>query len=130
MTASLVPDARQPCTNSGLSCAIASRFFLPIALRRSSASGPEKPAIDLAICIDCSWYRITPLVGSVIGRRRSSMYVIVSGLRFAHPLGLELEHAHRIPARHHLEGLRVVQRERRHVDPLARRALDDGQRVL
>ena len=31
------------------------RFFLPIALRRSSASAPEKPAIDLAICIDCSW---------------------------------------------------------------------------
>ena len=31
------------------------RFFLPIALRRSSAFGPLNPAIDLAICIDCSW---------------------------------------------------------------------------
>jgi hypothetical protein len=54
MTSSAVPDARQPATNSGWSFAIASRFFLPIALRRSSALGPEKPASDLAICIACS----------------------------------------------------------------------------
>ena len=46
---------RQPSKNSGRSLAIASRFFLPIALRRSSAFGPEKPASDLAICIACSW---------------------------------------------------------------------------
>ncbi len=55
MTASLVPDARQPSRNSGSSCAIAARFFLPIALRRSSARAPEKPAISLEICIACSW---------------------------------------------------------------------------
>ena len=59
ITFSAVPLARQPSKNFGLSLAIASRFFLPIALRRSSACGPLKPAIDLAICIDCSWYRIT-----------------------------------------------------------------------
>ena len=55
MTASLVPEARQPATKSGLSAAIASRFFLPIALRRSSALAPEKPASSVAICIACSW---------------------------------------------------------------------------
>ena len=32
-----------------------SRFFLPIALRRSSALAPEKPAISLAMSIACSW---------------------------------------------------------------------------
>ena len=37
-----VPEARQPSKNSGLSLAIASRFFLPIALRRSSAFGPRE----------------------------------------------------------------------------------------
>ena len=55
MTESAVPLAREPATNSGLSFAIASRSFLPIALRRSSAFAPEKPAISLAIRIDCSW---------------------------------------------------------------------------
>ncbi len=55
MTRSLAPDARQPAKNSGLSFAIASRFFLPIALRRSSAFAPLKPASVLAICIACSW---------------------------------------------------------------------------
>ena len=35
--------------------AIRSRFFLPIALRRSSASAPEKPAIEREISISCSW---------------------------------------------------------------------------
>ena len=55
VTSRLVPEAAQPSKNSGLSLAIASRFFLPIALRRSSALAPEKPAIVLAICIACSW---------------------------------------------------------------------------
>ena len=55
MTSGAVPDSRQPSKNIGFSSAIAARFFLPIALRRSSARGPEKPAIDLAICIVCSW---------------------------------------------------------------------------
>ena len=50
--------------------------------------------------------------------------------RLAHALGLELEHADRVAAGHHLVGLRVVERERLHRDPLARRALDDVQRVL
>jgi hypothetical protein len=59
MTDSEVPLARAPSKNIGLSLAIASRFFLPIALRRSSACGPVNPATCLAICIDCSWYRIT-----------------------------------------------------------------------
>jgi len=54
VTDSVVPDARQPSKNSGLSLAIASRFFLPIALRRSSALAPLKPAISLEICIACS----------------------------------------------------------------------------
>jgi hypothetical protein len=68
---------------------------------------------------------MTPLVDSRIGRRRSSRYVIDSvhrarpiqgveghdvvelgGLHllegFAHALGLELEHADRVPAREHL----------------------------
>ena len=60
MTRGSVPEAWQPLRNSGSSVAIASRFFLPIALRRSSALAPLKPASDLAICIACSWYRITP----------------------------------------------------------------------
>ena len=50
--------------------------------------------------------------------------------RLAHALGLELEHAHRVAAGHHLVGLLVVERQRRHVDPAVARALDDGQRVL
>ena len=50
--------------------------------------------------------------------------------RLAHALGLELEHAHRVAAGHHLVGLVVVERQRRHVDPAVARALDDGQRVL
>ena len=55
-----MPEAAQPWRNSGSSFAIASRFFLPIALRRSSALAPLNPPSDLAICIACSWYRITP----------------------------------------------------------------------
>ena len=35
--------------------AISSRFFLPIALRRSSASAGLKPARSLAISMYCSW---------------------------------------------------------------------------
>ena len=38
--------------------------------------------------------------------------------RLAHALGLELEHAHRVAAGHHLVGLLVVERQLRHVDPL------------
>ena len=40
--------------------------------------------------------------------------------RLLHALGLELEHADRVAAREHLVGLRVVERQRRHVRPLAR----------
>ena len=47
-----------------------------------------------------------------------------------HALGLELEHADRVAGGHHLVGLLVVEREPRHVGPLAGRALDDVQRVL
>ena len=50
--------------------------------------------------------------------------------RLAHALGLELEHADRVAPGHHLVGLLVVERERRHVGPLAGGALDDVQRVL
>ena len=41
--------------NIGCIFAIRSRFFLPTALRRSSASAGLKPAICLAISISCSW---------------------------------------------------------------------------
>ena len=75
------PEAWHPSTNSGLSLAIASRFFLPIALRRSSARAPENPASALEICMACSWYRITPYVGPVIGSRRSSGICTESGER-------------------------------------------------
>ena len=59
ITCSEVPVPRAPSKKRSLSEAIRWRSFLPIALRRSSASGPLKPAIALAICINCSWYRIT-----------------------------------------------------------------------
>ena len=55
MTFSAVPLARAPAKNSSFSEAIFARSFFPIALRRSSARGPLKPASVLAICIDCSW---------------------------------------------------------------------------
>ncbi len=35
--------------------AIMSRFFFPIALRRSSAWAPENPASEREISISCSW---------------------------------------------------------------------------
>ena len=60
MTCGLVPLAAQPARNSGSSKAIAARFFLPMALRRSSALAPLKPASSLEICMACSWYRMTP----------------------------------------------------------------------
>ena len=44
-----------PSRNLAFIVAIRSRFFLPIALRRSSASAGLKPAICLAISISCSW---------------------------------------------------------------------------
>ena len=50
--------------------------------------------------------------------------------RLLHALGLELEHADRVAAGEHLVGLRVVERQRRHVRARAARALDDVQRVL
>ena len=75
------PDARQPSKNAGLSLAIASRFFLPIALRRSSAWAPLKPASCLEISIACSWYRMTPYVPPMIGSRRGSGICTDSGSR-------------------------------------------------
>ena len=50
--------------------------------------------------------------------------------RLAHPVGLELEHSDRVAPSHHLVGLGIVKRERLHVWPLARRPLDDVERVL
>ena len=75
------PFLAAPARNIGSSLAIASRFFLPIALRRSSACAPEKPASSLEMSIDCSWYRMTPYVGPMIGSRRSSAIETRSGLR-------------------------------------------------
>ncbi len=46
---------RQAGMNLSFIVAIRSRFFLPIALRRSSASAPLKPAIVREISISCSW---------------------------------------------------------------------------
>ena len=48
----------------------------------------------------------------------------------AHALGLELEHADRVPAGEHLVGADVVEGQRRHVRPRAGGALDDVQGVL
>ena len=50
--------------------------------------------------------------------------------RALHALGLELEHADRVAAGHHLVGLGIVERQAGHVRPHAGRALDDVQRVL
>ena len=50
--------------------------------------------------------------------------------RLAHALGLELEDADRVAPGHHRVGLLVVERQRRHVEAVTGRALDDGQRVL
>ena len=50
-----VPDSARPARNLSSIVAIRSRFFLPTALRRSSASAGLKPAIRLAISINCSW---------------------------------------------------------------------------
>ena len=50
--------------------------------------------------------------------------------RLLHALGLELEDADRVAAAQHLVRLRVVERQRRHVGPLAGRAGDDVERVL
>ena len=50
--------------------------------------------------------------------------------RLAHALGLELEDADRVAAGEHLVGLRVVERDRLHVDLVPARALDDLDRVL
>jgi hypothetical protein len=50
-----VPLAAQPSRNFVLRDAISEWIFLPIALRRSSASAGEKPAICFAISMYCSW---------------------------------------------------------------------------
>ena len=47
--------AAQPSRNFPFSEAISEWIFLPIALRRSSASAGEKPARFLAISMYCSW---------------------------------------------------------------------------
>ena len=54
-TCSEVSFAMQPLMNLSFSDAISLWIFLPIALRRSSASAGLKPPICLAISIDCSW---------------------------------------------------------------------------
>ena len=54
-TCSDVWFATQPLMNLSFSDAISEWIFLPIALRRSSASAGLKPAICFAISIDCSW---------------------------------------------------------------------------
>ena len=48
-TDGVVPDCAQPSRNFSLREAISEWIFLPIALRRSSASAGEKPAMILAI---------------------------------------------------------------------------------
>ncbi len=54
-TLGVVPVLAQPSRNFSLSEAISEWIFLPIALRRSSASPGEKPAICFAISRYCSW---------------------------------------------------------------------------
>ena len=54
-TDSEVLFAMQPVMNLSFSDAISEWIFLPIALRRSSASAGLKPPICFAISIDCSW---------------------------------------------------------------------------
>jgi hypothetical protein len=45
----------QPSRNFSFSDAISAWIFLPIALRKSSASAGVKPASDFAISMYCSW---------------------------------------------------------------------------
>ena len=54
-TLGATPLAWQPARKRSPSESISERIFLPMALRRSSASAGENPARDLAICIACSW---------------------------------------------------------------------------
>ena len=54
-TPGVTPFAAQPSRNLSLRDAISLWIFLPIALRRSSASAGEKPASCLAISMYCSW---------------------------------------------------------------------------
>ena len=49
-----------PSMNICLRRAISSAFFLPMALRSVSAWPMVKPPMAEAICITCSWYRMTP----------------------------------------------------------------------
>ena len=53
--ASLAPRDTAPCTNCAANLAMISGFFLPMALRRLSASLSVKPASALEISITCSW---------------------------------------------------------------------------
>ena len=73
-----MPFATQPSRNFVSSDAISERIFLPIALRRSSASAGEKPPRSLAICIDCSWYTVMPIVEPRIGSSLGCRYVVSS----------------------------------------------------
>jgi len=54
-TAGVVRVVAQPSRNFSFSDAISEWIFLPIALRRSSASAGVKPAICFAISRYCSW---------------------------------------------------------------------------
>ena len=54
-TCGVVPVFAQPSRNFSLREAISVWIFLPIALRRSSASAGVKPAIRFAISRYCSW---------------------------------------------------------------------------
>ena len=55
MTRGAVPAAAAPSRNLGSSWSILARIFLPMALRRSSASAGVKPPMRLEISISCSW---------------------------------------------------------------------------
>ncbi len=77
-TAGVTSCAAQPSRNLSFSDAISEWIFLPIALRRSSASAGEKPASCLAISRYCSWYTQIPCVTPVIPSRRGSMKVTAS----------------------------------------------------
>ena len=54
-TDGVVPLCAQPSRNFSFSEAISAWIFLPIALRRSSASAGVNPAICFAISRYCSW---------------------------------------------------------------------------
>src|SRR5512146_2219552 len=121
-TEAAVPLAAHPSRKRSLREAISLWIFLPIALRRSSASAGVKPASCLAISMNCSWYRHVPYVIPVIGFRpwpiqsdeRDQVLEhrrLHLPQRLAHPGRLELEHARRLALREHLVHLLVVERQ-------------------